>query len=450
MTTYVFVGPTLPSDQVRAMGDFVCLPPVAQGDVYRATQAGARAIGLIDGYFEGVPAVWHKEVLWALSRGVHVFGSASMGALRGAELEAFGMRGVGRIFEAYRDGVLEDDDEVAVLHGPAEIGYVALSVPMVNVRATVDRAVAEQIITADSGEVLTTGAKSMFYQARDWDAVAADRPTVSPSECAAFRAWLPGGQVDLKADDATAMLTAMAEWLAGDPPAFEATFDFEWTDAWDMAIAVTPASAPHAGTALAPQLVLDELRLDPAAFRTAKTAALARLLALRAADRRASATGRRAASAALDRFRTSHGLFRRADLDRWLGRNDLGAEDFERLMEDQARLDAYAAAIDHTLEGPLLAQLRLDDHYAALAARAARKHAELEAGGWAEAEPADCGLAPSQLVLWYFEARLGQAAPDDLDDAARRLGLAGRSALYRLLAREYLFSSRNGDGQADG
>ena len=30
------------------------------------------------------------------------------------------MRGVGRIFEAYRDGELTDDDEVALIHGPPE------------------------------------------------------------------------------------------------------------------------------------------------------------------------------------------------------------------------------------------------------------------------------------------------------------------------------------------
>jgi len=450
MTAYVFVGPTLPPDRVRAMGDFVCLPPVAQGDVYRATQAGARAIGLIDGYFEGVPAVWHKEILWALSRGVHVFGSASMGALRGAELYAFGMRGVGRIFEAYRDGVFEDDDEVAVLHGPAEVGYAALSVPMVNIRATLDRAVANHVITAGAAEALTTRAKDMFYQERSWDGVVAEHPAASPAELAAFRAWLPSGQVDLKAEDATAMLTTMTDWLAGDPPPFDASFDFEWTDAWDSAIAVSPAAAPHPGTALPPQRVLDELRLDPTAFRAAKTAALARLLALRAADRRATVTERRAVNAALDRFRTSHGLFRRADLDRWLDQNDLGAGDFERMMEDQARLDAYAAFIDHTLEGPLLAQLRLDDHYAALAERAERKHRALEAEGRAEAEPVDCGLAPPQLVLWYFEKRLGQAAPDDLDAVARGLGLVDRSEFYRLLAREYLFLSTDGDGQEHG
>ena len=52
-------------------------------------------------------------------QGVHVFGAASMGALRAAELDGFGMRGIGRIYAAYRDGYwpgydepFEDDDEV--------------------------------------------------------------------------------------------------------------------------------------------------------------------------------------------------------------------------------------------------------------------------------------------------------------------------------------------------
>ena len=63
-----------------------------------------------------------------------------MGALRAAELHTFGMRGVGRIFEAFRDGEVEDDDEVAVVHGPAELGYLVLSEPMFNIRATLARA----------------------------------------------------------------------------------------------------------------------------------------------------------------------------------------------------------------------------------------------------------------------------------------------------------------------
>ena len=84
----------------------------------RAARGAPRAIGLIDGVFERVLPVWHKEILWAMTQGIHVFGAASMGALRAAELHAFGMVGVGRIFADYRDGVLEADDEVAVLHGP--------------------------------------------------------------------------------------------------------------------------------------------------------------------------------------------------------------------------------------------------------------------------------------------------------------------------------------------
>ena len=38
MTAYVFVGPTLPRDEIPGKGDYVCLPPAAQGDVYRAAQ----------------------------------------------------------------------------------------------------------------------------------------------------------------------------------------------------------------------------------------------------------------------------------------------------------------------------------------------------------------------------------------------------------------------------
>ena len=62
----------------------------------------------------------YKELLLALSQGVHVVGGASMGALRAAELYPFGMEGVGEIFEWFRDGVIEADDEVAVIHSSAE------------------------------------------------------------------------------------------------------------------------------------------------------------------------------------------------------------------------------------------------------------------------------------------------------------------------------------------
>src|SRR6185436_15392645 len=80
--TYVFLGPSLPiADAVRVL-DAVYLPPVAVGDVYRLVrEARPRRIAIIDGYFERMAAVWHKEILFALERGVAVYGAASMGAL---------------------------------------------------------------------------------------------------------------------------------------------------------------------------------------------------------------------------------------------------------------------------------------------------------------------------------------------------------------------------------
>jgi hypothetical protein len=108
----IFLGPTLAVADARAELDAVYLPPVSAGDVYRLWRRRPQAIGIVDGYFERVPAVWHKEIMWIMERGVHVFGSAGIGALRAAELDTFGMRGVGRIYQSFKDGTSDKDDEL--------------------------------------------------------------------------------------------------------------------------------------------------------------------------------------------------------------------------------------------------------------------------------------------------------------------------------------------------
>ena len=91
MRAVIFAGPSLPPRLRPADPAVEWRPPVRQGDLYRVALEQPAAIGVIDGYFEAVPTVWHKEILWAMSRGIHVFGAASIGALRAAELDAFGM-----------------------------------------------------------------------------------------------------------------------------------------------------------------------------------------------------------------------------------------------------------------------------------------------------------------------------------------------------------------------
>jgi hypothetical protein len=93
-------------------------PPASRGDIYRIIASGVRTIVLIDGVFHSTRSVWQREILDALGDGIEVLGASSMGALRAAELHPFGMAGHGTIFEWYKNGLIEGDDEVAPLPRP--------------------------------------------------------------------------------------------------------------------------------------------------------------------------------------------------------------------------------------------------------------------------------------------------------------------------------------------
>jgi len=234
---YIFAGPTLSAEAGRAELDAVFLPPAAQGDVYRAALEHPQAIGIIDGYFERVPAVWHKEILWAMAEGIHVYGSASMGALRAAELASFGMRGVGATFEAFLRGTLEDDDEVAVVHASAEDGFRPLSEAMVNIRATLTSAERLEVISTTTRAVLERIAKGLYYAERIYPAllVRAAHEGVPSAELERLRAWLPRGRINQKREDALAMLRGMREELARSPGPKQVSYVFARTDAWEEA-----------------------------------------------------------------------------------------------------------------------------------------------------------------------------------------------------------------------
>ncbi|GAB4126512.1 MAG: TfuA-like protein [Roseiflexaceae bacterium] len=208
----LFVGPTISHAEIAEILPLArCLPPAAQGDCYRAAQQRPSMIGLIDGYFEQVPAIWHKELLWAMQQGIHVFGSASMGALRAAELAPFGMIAVGEIARAYQSGQLDADDEVAIVHGPAEYGYRPLSVALVNIRATLAVALSQQIIDRPSHDRLIALAQQRFYPERSYQALMADAALAGfdPQQLARLATWIQQHQVDQKRADAHEMLMLM-------------------------------------------------------------------------------------------------------------------------------------------------------------------------------------------------------------------------------------------------
>lgn len=235
---YVFLGPTMPREDAARELDAVFLPPVAQGDVIRVAERKPAAIGIIDGFFECVPAVWHKEILFAIRQGIPVFGASSMGALRAAELHPFGMIGVGAIFEAYRDGRLEDDDEVAIVHGPAELGYPMLSEAMVNIRRTLADAEAEGVLFPDTAQALEAIAKELPYRERGYGRVLrlAGEMGVDAQALARFKGWLPSGRFDQKREDARLMLRTVRRRLGQDATLPEPRFHFEHTALFDRAV----------------------------------------------------------------------------------------------------------------------------------------------------------------------------------------------------------------------
>jgi hypothetical protein len=197
----VFLGPSCDLETARALlPDAEFRPPAARGDIARAAADGARVIVLIDGVFLQDCAVGHREVLGVLTSGVTVIGASSMGALRAAELDTFGMVGIGEVYRRYRAGELESDDEVALVYDP-ESGY-ALSEPLVNIRATLEAAVADGALApADAGAVLEA-AQALYFPERTWPAIL--RRAAVPD--AVREALARRAPVDLKRADAVAAL----------------------------------------------------------------------------------------------------------------------------------------------------------------------------------------------------------------------------------------------------
>lgn len=396
--TVVFLGPTLPVEQARAVLDATYLPPAAQGDVLRAVRSGARAVGIVDGYFEHVPSIWHKEVLYALQQGVRVYGAASMGALRAVELEAFGMVAVGEVAALYRSGVLEADDEVAVTHAPAESGYAPGSEALVNVRATLDAAAGAGVVAAATAARLLELARALWFPDRSWPRLLSDGRSVLPAATAELQAlgrWLPAGRVDRKRLDALALL----ERLRRDevlPPHPAPAWRLEHTVWFDHLARHAGPAGDAPGEQVRLELLLDELRLDPDRWWAQLKAALLTVLSLDEADR--------------------DGVLPLADAE-------------QRAARVQARVGGRALA-------RLPEQLRRDGTYAALRDRAAAKDRLLAAAGGATL--ATTGLGEQELVA-DWATRAGRPGVTSLEDVAAACGFSGADEARRVLVREHLF-----------
>jgi TfuA protein len=162
MKTAVFVGPSIRSDHRPNLPHIEFVPPIRRGDLSAFTNFDV--VVILDGEFNQSLSVSPKEILRAVNGGQRIIGASSMGALRASELHAFGMRGVGWVFERFAQSPVRRDDDVAMTYDPFTMAPV--TVPMVNVIYWMELAVSGALISARESRAVVSAARKIFFADR--------------------------------------------------------------------------------------------------------------------------------------------------------------------------------------------------------------------------------------------------------------------------------------------
>ncbi|GGU42997.1 TfuA-like protein [Streptomyces violascens] len=250
---HVYVGPTLHHGEPLLSAPRVrVLPPMRHGDLFDPAIGTGDTVVLIDGMYHQAAAVRHKEILAVLDRGVRVIGAASIGALRAAELSAFGMTGVGAVFRAYLRGDLDGDDEVAVGQQP-DGSWRSLTWPLVNLRHVLAIAARDGVMAPDAAAGLLAAFGGVYYPHRTLPAVLA---ICRRHHADAFAAWLQQRRSadpyfgDVKRADALeAVLLALTSTHAPQDPVPARCWDTGYYRRWANHFATLPVAGEPMATA---------------------------------------------------------------------------------------------------------------------------------------------------------------------------------------------------------
>jgi len=355
----IFVGPSLAADEVRSIlapldVRLYLLPPAEQGSLLRLVNQRPDVVGIVDGSFFHVPALLHREILFLMEQGTRVLGAASLGALRAAELDSFGMEGIGQIYQWYRDGAIDGDDEVAVAHAEAGEGYRSQSVALVSVRHDLDRARRQGVIRARTAHVILAAARRTFFAERTYatllDAPALRRQDLA-GEVAAFRTFLHDEPADLKHDDASLLVQTVARRLAGkerwpDRPELRVNHSGHFQGFWERYV-----GHPAEGWHVPDSFTLALHRITAPSYPALHRRVTVQCLALEEAVHRGLVGD--PDDILLARFRTEHDLAGEDEFARWLRERYLTTADLLQILRArdlEARLWTRYQTVD-----PLLA-----------------------------------------------------------------------------------------------
>jgi TfuA protein len=198
-STVIFIGPSLRLELAKQVVEAEYRPPIKRGDLAQLGPEVNR-IGIIDGEFYQSLAVSPKEILPFLDRGIEVYGSSSVGALRAVELRTYGMVGIGRVFQMYKDRIIDGDDEVALTYDPDT--FRPTSEPLVNIRQALELAQKDGLVNAELAEGLIKHLKKLYFPLRSY--------TVVAQLCPHLKEFLFDRRPNIKQEDAISLLKTLA------------------------------------------------------------------------------------------------------------------------------------------------------------------------------------------------------------------------------------------------
>jgi hypothetical protein len=436
----VFLGPSLPLAEARSiLPEAVYRPPAQQGDVLDAlTNDDPGVIALIDGQFHPARPVWHKELLLCLERGTAVYGASGIGALRAAELEAYGMRGRGEVFGWLASGELTGDDEIAHAYRFENGGYVRLSEPMVNIRATCAAARAAGAVPAAICGDAIEEAKGLYYPDRTPEAVIGrlrERGAGQP-DLERLAAFCRDSRVDVAAEDARQLLRELRRYTPAAPP-FPPPVRVAATAALNT-LYNRERRVDAGGTRVALGDIAEHVVLHHPDARAVNSAALNRALALVTAKLMHVEPSTPEVEREAVRWRARHGCLSEEEFARWLRRNHLSRDEFAELARESATCGALHRWLlyCHSQEGSarfVLDHLRWEGDYERWA-RSAAESARL-AGAAAPEQVAGYAAAGPEALAGEHERWTGSPADADLAAWAQEAGFSSLADFTFALAK---------------
>jgi hypothetical protein len=202
----IFLGPSLVLEKAKAILDADYKPPAKKGDLLAllGLSDSKRVIGLIDGLFlQDYPPTPIEVYSILVRKNLTIVGGASLGALRAVELEKFGMIGIGKVFELFKNGIIDADDEVAVTFD--QTNHKVQSEAMIDIRFNLFIAQRKRIIDADTKRALAKVAKDTYFPFRNYESIIDEsikRFQIFEEQLEAFRNYIRKNKDSLKERDA--------------------------------------------------------------------------------------------------------------------------------------------------------------------------------------------------------------------------------------------------------